>query len=464
MVAAHHRGTTRRWWHRGPFARREVRISVGVVLVFLFAFYVAIPLLATHRAEVESLGHIHPLYLALGMLLEIGALAAYTELTRAVLPHPGPRRATIFRINLSTLALSHVSPGGTAPGAALGYRLYTQAGVSGADTGFALGTQGIGSAVVLNVIFWLALVGFLASHGLHAPASHGPGASTSVTILVMVAASIGVVLLGAFGGIFALLTRGQQWAGDLLRRISSRIRFLDPDRTAAMVEHLAERFSVLLEDRPLMWRAAGWAAVNWLLDAASLWVFVAAFSHFVSPIDLLVAYGLANILAVIPLTPSGLGVVEFVLVSMITGFGPSAGEALSGVLAYRAVNFWLPIPVGGLAYTSLRLQRGALYRRLHLFFLRRYEQRRGDGAPNGRAVSAREPSPDGERPTAPPAPAAPPTGATRPGDPDGAGQPTPSADHPAAVPTPQAHVPPRARWLRHHRDATRPVAGDGNLP
>ena len=94
-----------------------------------------------------------------------------------------------------------------------------------------------------------------------------------------------------------------------------------------------------------------------MLDAASLWVFVAAFSHFISPVDLLMAYGLANILAAIPITPGGLGVVEFVLVSMITGFGPTAGQALSAVLAYRAVNFWLPIPFGGLAYASLEFER-----------------------------------------------------------------------------------------------------------
>ena len=83
---------------------------------------------------------------------------------------------------------------------------------------------------------------------------------------------------------------------------------------------------------------------------------MAAFSHFISPIDLLMAYGLANILAAIPITPGGLGVVEFVLVSMITGFGPTAGQALSAVLAYRAVNFWLPIPFGGLAYASLEFE------------------------------------------------------------------------------------------------------------
>jgi hypothetical protein len=367
MSPPHHR-----WWHRGPFVHREVRLSVGTVLAFLFVFYVAFPLLASHRAEVNSLTHINLAYLALGVLLEIGALAAYTQLTHAVLPSNGPRRLRLFRINMSTLALSHVSPGGTAPGAALGYRLLTQSGVSGSDAGFALGTQGIGSAVVLNVIF-CSLVAFLVTHGFHVPSSHHGGQSQS--ILVIVAAGVGVILLGCFGGLFYLLTRGQERASHVIRRVAGKIRFLDADRTTALVEHLAHRFSVLMENRSLTRRAIGWAAANWLLDAASLWVFVAAFSHFISPVDLLTAYGLANILAAIPITPGGLGVVEFVLVSMITGFGPTAGQALSAVLAYRAVNFWLPIPFGGLAYGSLEFQRRPAYQRLRHFIHRRRELR-----------------------------------------------------------------------------------------
>jgi hypothetical protein len=361
-----------RWWYRGPFVRREVRISVGTLLVFLFLFYVALPLLASHRAEVNSLAHIHIAYLALGVLLEIAALAAYTQLTHAVLPVDGPRRFRLFRINMSTLALSHVSPGGTAPGAALGYRLLTQSGVTGSDSGFALGTQGIGSAVVLNVMFWFSLVAFLVTHGFHVPASHQGGQSQSASILVIVAATVGAILLGAFGGLFYLLTRGQERASRVIRRWAGRTRFLDADRTTALVERLADRFAALMQDRSLTRRAIVWAAANWLLDAASLWVFVAAFSHFISPIDLLMAYGLANILAAIPITPGGLGVVEFVLVSMITGFGPTAGEALSGVLAYRAVNFWLPIPFGGLAYASLEFERRSPYRKLQKFMHRRF--------------------------------------------------------------------------------------------
>jgi uncharacterized protein (TIRG00374 family) len=348
-----------------------------VVIAFLFAFYIALPLLASHRSEVESLGHIRFRYVFLGLLLQIGALAAYTELTRAVLPSGQLSRFRVFRINLSTLALNHVSPGGGAPGAALWYRLATQSGVSAGDSGFALATQGIGSAVVLNALFWLSLVIFLVIHGFHPPTGHTGGASVSVSILVTVAAALGVIVMTAFGGIFYLLTRGQDRAKDLVKRIAIRLHFRHPDKIAESVEGVANRFALLLENKPLLYRALIWATANWLLDAASLWVFVGAFSHFISPVDLMVAYGLANVLAAIPITPGGLGIVEFVLVSMITSFGPTADQALSAVLAYRAVNFWLPIPFGGLAYASLEFERGTLYRRLHLFFLHRYQLRRG---------------------------------------------------------------------------------------
>jgi hypothetical protein len=219
------------------------------------------------------------------------------------------------------------------------------------------------------VIFWMSLVAFLVTHGFHIPA--GRGGQESGSILVIVAAAIGVILLGAFGGLFYLLTRGQERASRVIRRIAGRIRFLDADRTTALVERLAAKFAALMEDRALTRRAVGWAAANWLLDAASLWVFVAAFSHFISPVDLLMAYGLANILAAIPITPGGLGLVEFVLVSMITGFGPTAGEALSGVLAYRAVNFWLPIPFGGLAYASIEFEKRSTYSKLRSFLSHR---------------------------------------------------------------------------------------------
>jgi hypothetical protein len=119
---------------------------------------------------------------------------------------------------------------------------------------------------------------------------------------------------------------------------------------------VAERLAAFIAERQLLARAVGWAAAFWLLDASSLFVFIAAFGKIVSPIDLLVAYGLAFVLAVIPVTPSGLGVIEGVLIPTLAGFGIPRGTAILAVLGYRLVNFWLPIPVGGVAYLTLRFR------------------------------------------------------------------------------------------------------------
>ena len=320
------RPATPRWWYRGPFVRREVRLSVGTCPRLPLRLLRRLPLLASHRSEVNALAHINMAYLVLGVLLEIGALAAYTQLTHAVLPSDGPRRLRLFRINMSTLSLSHVSPGRHGPGGSPGVpapdpvrRERSRCRIRPRHPGHRFG-RGAQRDV-------LALPGGLPGRPTAStcrPATHG-GQSQSGSILVIVAAGVGVVLLGAFGGALLPADTGAGPGQPGGPPVAGRIRFLDADRTTALVERLAERFAALMENRSLTRSAVGWAAANWLLDAASLWVFVAAFSHFISPVDLLMAYGLANILAAIPITPGGLGVVEFVLVSMITGFGPTAG-------------------------------------------------------------------------------------------------------------------------------------------
>ena len=167
--------------------------------------------------------------------------------------------------------------------------------------GFGLATQGVGSAVVLNALFWLALL-------ISIPL-------TGYNPLYGFAAILGVILLALFAGTILLLTHGQRQAADRLHRLAAHVPFLKPESVSSVVQTIADRLQILLRDRNLLVHALAWAAGNWLLDAASLWVFIISFGHVVSPIDLLVAYGLANVLAVIPITPGGLGVVEGVLSS-----------------------------------------------------------------------------------------------------------------------------------------------------
>jgi hypothetical protein len=137
---------------------------------------------------------------------------------------------------------------------------------------------------------------------------------------------------------------------------------VDEERAIAAVSRIGGSFRQLGADRPTLRTAVGWAVLNWTLDAACLYAFLAAFHAYVNPFELFAAWGIANVLAVIPITPGGLGFVESVSITLIATFGPSPQVATFAVLGWRLVNFWLPIPVGAATYTSLRLGRGAGFR------------------------------------------------------------------------------------------------------
>jgi uncharacterized protein (TIRG00374 family) len=321
-----------------------LRRTAAVIVVVLIVEYLVLPQIAGARKSLHLLAEVKPGWLVAGLALELAALVAYAQLTRSVLPRTAdacPSLWTLFRIDLSTLAISHVLPGGGAAGASLGFRLLTEQGVRGTDAAFAMATQGIGSALVLNVILWLGLVATIPARGFH-----------PLTGAVAIA---GVLLLGLFASMVLGLTRGEERAVSLLRRIAGRLPLLDEHRVVLVVHRLSDRLGELGRDRQLVTRAATWAAVNWLLDMASLWVFLAAFGWRMDVAGLVVAYGFANVLAVLPVTPAGLGVVEGVLAPTLVGFGAPSAVAILGVISWRLVQFWLPIPAGAAAYLSLRV-------------------------------------------------------------------------------------------------------------
>ncbi|HEX3333646.1 MAG TPA: YbhN family protein [Acidimicrobiales bacterium] len=326
--------------HKRQWIPRNVRIALMILLLFFIGEYILLPELASARKEFHQLTHLNFLWLILGAGLEVCALLAYAQLTRTVLSPDAPPLFRTLRINMWALAVSHTLPGGTVPGSAASYRLLTDAGVTGSTAAFGLATQGIGSAVVLNIIFWFSLLISIPLKG------YNP--------LYGFAAILGVLFIAIFAGVVFFLTRGERQAAVFVKKVADRLPFVKAETVTSLVQKVADRMKILFTSSELLTRAGIWAAANWLLDAASLWVFLFAFGSAVSPIDVLVAYGLANVLAVIPLTPSGLGVIELTIVAVLKGFGVPGGVAAAGVLSWRLVNFWLPIPFGGASYLSLR--------------------------------------------------------------------------------------------------------------
>ena len=72
---------------------------------------------------------------------------------------------------------------------------------------------------------------------------------------------------------------------------------------------------------------------------------------------MLLAYVVSLALAVVPITPGGLGFVEAGLTSLLVLAGASAQEAVVATLLYRLASFWLPIPLGLLTSGGWRARR-----------------------------------------------------------------------------------------------------------
>jgi uncharacterized protein (TIRG00374 family) len=319
---------------------KPVRYVVRLAVVALVVEYLLVPQIAGSRNSWHLLLQADVGWLAVGAACEAASLLAYAALTQRLIPaRERPTYGRVLRIDLSTLAVSHVVPAGSAVGLGLGYQLLTEAGVVGVDAATVKATQAVGSALVLNVMLWAALA---ASIGLHGFSSvYGP------------VALVGLVLMSTAAGLVVATRKRERQIAQWMGRWLGRLPFLTAHTVEAAVIGASHYLRDFLSNREQLGVTTLWAAANWLLDAAALWACVRAFGHALGPVGLLVPYGIANVLAALPITPAGLGVVEAFLIPALVGFSVPRGTAILGVLAWRALNFLAPIPIGLAAYLSL---------------------------------------------------------------------------------------------------------------
>jgi uncharacterized protein (TIRG00374 family) len=338
------RGRWRLWL---PFLVKPLRRGIVIFALILIVEYLVVPELVGASKDLSLLGRVNPGWLVAGVVLEGLSLFCYGLLTQALLP-PGsfnPGLSRLFRIDLAAAAVAHVIPAGTLGSAGIGYRLFTAEGIKGGDAGVMMATKGLGSTVVLNILLWLSLVISIPLAGFH-------------PIYVTVAVTGAVVLL-AIAALAYGITRQSRRASRILHAVGNRIPGLTGERLEGAIHSAGTSLSALGRDRRTLLWSLTWATLNWLLDAASLWCFVAAFGRLVNPVELFAAYGIANVAGALPVTPAGLGVVDSVTPLLLVSFGVTRSVATLGVLSWRLVNFWLPIPAGALAYVSLKVPRGA---------------------------------------------------------------------------------------------------------
>jgi uncharacterized protein (TIRG00374 family) len=234
-----------------------------------------------------------------------------------------------------------VVPGGGTAGGALQYRMLTDAGVDTARS--AAGLTAI-SLITTASVFMLPLLSV-------------PAIATGVQV------PSGLLTTAWVGGIaFALMFLAGLWlvVSDQPLMLTGRFVIGLQRRLGREVDpNLSNR---LLSERAQVVRSLGarwpWAVATsvgkWLFDYLALLAALAAVGDETRPSLVLLAYVAGAVLAMIPITPGGLGFVEAGLLGGLTAAGVTPGRAAIAVLAYRLVSYWLPLMAGLGAWVSFR--------------------------------------------------------------------------------------------------------------
>ncbi|MFF0268224.1 YbhN family protein [Kribbella sp. NPDC004536] len=326
-----------------PAWYRRLWTAVSLVVLVALVEYVVLPKLAMARESLDRLAHLNPIWVVTAVVLEAASLVCYSLFSRALLS--GVRFSWILRSDLTGYGVSHVVPGGAATATALRFRLLTSGGARPTDVTAIVTAQAIGSPLALLLVAWVTTI----------PALILRDATPAYLALFLV----GLVALAS--GVLADRehSRIERLSARLLR---GTLRHL-PARIRPWVASVARRLRDLVADREVRKAFLVWATLNWVLDAAVLWTFLAAYGDPISPVPVLLAYCAANLAAVVPLTPGGIAVVEGIAISTLLGYGVPGEVAVIAVLSWRLLQFWAPVPLAGLCYLSLRAEGHLLARR-----------------------------------------------------------------------------------------------------
>jgi uncharacterized protein (TIRG00374 family) len=325
-------------------ARRKVVFRILMLLVTGLAFYLVLPGLIAMFGSLPQLGAVFPAWFVPIFLLEAAAFVCMWILMRSALDTDN--WFDIACAQLTGNALSRALPGGAATGGATMYQMLTRAGFDGPTTTTALTAVGLLSTATLFALPILALPAMVFGLAVSSTLLQGAILGGVVGLFVLTGASILLVS----DHVVRSVGRFLDWfVVRVLRRVVP-----EPSLAHRLVEARDFVRAALSES----WKRAVPAALgNQLFDFLALYVSLLAVGSHVDPVLVLLAFVAGSALAMIPITPGGLGFVEAGLTGVLALAGVTAEHAVLAVLIYRLFSYWLPLPAGLVA--------SFLYRRRH---------------------------------------------------------------------------------------------------
>ena len=302
-----------------PLARLDrIRPRTALSIAALAgAFYLLLPQLAHLDESAEAATHANWWWLG-PMLVGAAATIGFAALAFvAAVPVPIAYLPAL-RMQLASSFVSRLAPANTGT-LAMGVRFLQRSGV---DAGAA--AAAVGLCALAGFVGHITLMfAFLAWVGTSDVGFSLPQANVVFIVIAVAVSAAGLVIVAVPA---------------LRRRILPPVLVQIRNAASSIADVLTSPMRVL----SLTYGSLG-VTMSFILTLAGA---VAAFGGGVSFPEIGAAYLVAAALGSAAPTPGGLGAVEAALVGALTGYGMASGPAVSAVLTFRLVTYWLPMLPG----------------------------------------------------------------------------------------------------------------------
>jgi uncharacterized protein (TIRG00374 family) len=330
-----------------PFSAKKLAARTVVVGGAGLALYVVLPSLTRVVASWPRLSSLQPVWMLGVLLAESVSFGCAFGLQRLFLRTRG--WFVVVCAGIVGNSVTDILPAGDAFGAGVQFEMLKKGGVD-ADSA----TGGLTASSMLGIGALLALPIF-ALPAILGGSPDRPGLQRTAFVGLLgfaVFAACGFVVL-ATDKPLALFGRVAQRVWNALARPKKPLNGLD--------RRLLQQRDAIKTALGQKWRQAILLTTARLgFDYLSLLFALRATGSDPRPSLVLLAYASTGIIALLPFTPGGLGLVEAGLSSMLILGGVSASNAFVATLAYRLGSYWLPLMAGPTAYLVFRHRYGAI--------------------------------------------------------------------------------------------------------
>lgn len=330
-----------------PRPTRSIVRRVIALGVTGLGFYIVLPALTRVVSSWPRLSTLAPLWLLTVLVAEVASFMCSMTLLRLVLRTRG--WFAVVTAGLTGNTVTNVLPGGDVAGAGVQFQMLATAGIDPDQAAGGLAVSSIFGVAGLLLLPIFALPAILAGLPVRAGLEHAALLGIGGFVLIM---GFGALALTT-DRTLVQLGRGVQWLFNKVPRRRARTVNL-PARL------LAQRDVVRADLGQNWWKAVLLIAGRIGLDYASLLAALMATGTRANPSLVLLAYAATAVIALVPITPGGLGIVEASLSGLLVLAGVPGASAVVATLAYRLGSYWMPTMGGAVSYVLYRRHYGPI--------------------------------------------------------------------------------------------------------